>query len=126
MYVDMSLIASCRSKVLCKTATLKKNTNWFSRPSIAYCRSKVLQNAPGGVSTFIKLPFVSMIFVLSIFVVVFTQVVLYIHLQGVDDIRNYTCELLFPHTFHSSTNNQPHNYLSLTRTVTGIGPRKML
>ena len=31
---------------LCKTATLKKIEKWFSRPNIASCRSKVLQNAP--------------------------------------------------------------------------------
>ena len=42
---------------LCKTATLKKTKNWFS---------KVLQNAPM-LLTFIILPFVIMIFVLSIF-----------------------------------------------------------
>ena len=29
-------------------ATLKKTENWFSRPIIASCRSKVLQNAPRG------------------------------------------------------------------------------
>ena len=33
---------------LCKTATLKKNESWVSTPIIAYCRSKVLQNAPRG------------------------------------------------------------------------------
>ena len=32
---------------LCQ-ATLKKNENWFSRPIIAKCRSKVLQNTPRG------------------------------------------------------------------------------
>ena len=53
-------------------ATLKKKTkNWFSRPIIAYCRSKVLQNAPREhsaiLSTFIKLPFVFKLFNLSIF-----------------------------------------------------------
>ena len=31
-------------------ATLKKTENWFSRPTIAKCRSKVLQNAPFGPS----------------------------------------------------------------------------
>ena len=61
---------------------LKKTKNWFLRPIIAYCRSKVLQNAPRGalcnkvlqilehsaiLLTFIKLPFVIKIFVLSIF-----------------------------------------------------------
>ena len=44
--------------------------NCFSRPIIAYCRSKVLQNAPREhstiLSTFIKLPFVLKTFVLSI------------------------------------------------------------
>ena len=52
-------------------ATLKKTENWFSIPIRAYCRSKVLQNAPRGAfcntMTFIKLPFVIKIFVLSIF-----------------------------------------------------------
>ena len=33
------------SKNLCKKAAIKKTINWFSRPVIAYCRSKVLQNA---------------------------------------------------------------------------------
>ena len=53
-------------------ATLKKTTNWFSRPIIAQCRSEVLQNAPREhsaiLSTFIKLPLVFKTFVLSIFV----------------------------------------------------------
>ena len=31
-----------------KTATLKKTENWFLRPIIASCRSKVSQNAPRG------------------------------------------------------------------------------
>ena len=35
----------------------QKDRNWFSRPIIAKCRSKVLQNAPI-FSTFIKIPFV--------------------------------------------------------------------
>ena len=50
---------------------VKQAENWFSRPIITKCRSKVLQNAPGKHSeillTFIKLPFVIKIFVLSIF-----------------------------------------------------------
>ena len=49
----------------------KRRPKWFSRPIIAYCRSKVLQNAPRGVSaillTFIKLPFNIKTFVLSCF-----------------------------------------------------------
>ena len=54
-------------------ATLKKTKNWFLRPVITSYRSKVLQNAPRGgehssiLLTFIKLPFVIKIFVLSIF-----------------------------------------------------------
>ena len=52
-------------------ATQKEDQNWFSRMIIALCRSKVLQNAPREHSairsTFIKLPFVIEIFVLSIF-----------------------------------------------------------
>ena len=40
--------------------------NRFSIPIMAYCRSKVLQNA-AILSTFIKLPFVFKIFVLTIF-----------------------------------------------------------
>ena len=44
------------------TATQKEDQNWFSRQSIAECRSKVLQNAPREhsaiLSTFIKLFFV--------------------------------------------------------------------
>ena len=51
---------------LSKMATLKKTIKWFSRPIIAKCRLKVLQNALI-LSTFIKLPFVNKIFVLSIF-----------------------------------------------------------
>ena len=52
-------------------ATLKKTENLFSRPIIAQRRSNVFQNAPmehsAILSTFIKLPFVIKIFVLSIF-----------------------------------------------------------
>ena len=33
---------------LCKTATLKKTTNWFSRPFIALCRPKALYHASRG------------------------------------------------------------------------------
>ena len=48
-----------------------KDKNLFSRPIIALCWSKVLQNAPREdsaiLSTSIKLPFVSKTFVLSIF-----------------------------------------------------------
>ena len=56
----------------CLKRPLKKNTkNWFSRPIIPQCRSKVLQNALlehfAILSTFIKLPFVCKTFVLSIF-----------------------------------------------------------
>ena len=56
----------------CHKRPLKKNTkNWFSRPIIPQCRSKVLQNAllehSAILSTFIKLPFVFKTFVLSIF-----------------------------------------------------------
>ena len=56
----------------CLMRPLKKKTkNWFSRLIIAYCRSNVLQNAPREhsaiLSTFIKLPFVYKIFVVSIF-----------------------------------------------------------
>ena len=51
-------------------ATLKQTKNWFSRLTIAYCRSNVLRNAPlehsAKLLTFIKLPFVIKIF-LSIF-----------------------------------------------------------
>ena len=49
----------------------KKTKNWFSRPIIAWCRSKVLQNAPKEhsaiFSTFIKLPFMFKDIGLSIF-----------------------------------------------------------
>ena len=49
----------------------KKTKNWFSRPTIAKCISKVLQNAPRELSailsTSIKLPSVFKTFVLSIF-----------------------------------------------------------
>ena len=41
--------------------------SYFSRPRIALCRSKVLQNASAILSTFIKLTFIFKIFVLSIF-----------------------------------------------------------
>ena len=36
------------SKTCLKQPLKKKTENWFSRPIIAYCRSKVLQNAPKG------------------------------------------------------------------------------
>ena len=42
---------------LCKAATPKKAENCFSRPSFAYCKSKVLQEHSAILSTFIKLPF---------------------------------------------------------------------
>ena len=49
-------------------ATLKKTKNWFSRLIIALCRSKVLGGEHSAILlTFIKLPFVIKIFVLSIF-----------------------------------------------------------
>ena len=56
----------------CLKQPLKKNTKyWFSRPIIAKCSSKVLQNAPREHSaillTFFKLLFVLKTFVLSIF-----------------------------------------------------------
>ena len=58
-------------KNLCKTATLKKTENWFSRPIIAKCRPKYCRMFQGEHSvillTFIKLPFVIKIFVLSFF-----------------------------------------------------------
>ena len=58
-------------KTYLKRPPKKKTKNWFSRPIIAYCRSKVLQNAPSKHSaillTFIKLPFVFKTFILSIF-----------------------------------------------------------
>ena len=54
----------------CLKRPLKKKTIFFLIPIIAKCRPKVLQNAPREHSaillTFIKLPFVSKIFVLSI------------------------------------------------------------
>ena len=50
------------SKTCLKRPLKKKTKNWFSCPSIAICRSKVLQNAPREhseiLSTFIELPFV--------------------------------------------------------------------
>ena len=49
----------------CLKRPLKKSKNWFSRPTIDLCRAKVLQNAI--LLTFIKLPFIVKIFVLSIF-----------------------------------------------------------
>ena len=68
---------------LCKTATFKKTKNWFSIPIMALFRSKVsdqlslnagqkycrmLQEEHSAIlSTFIELPFVIKIFVLSIF-----------------------------------------------------------
>ena len=62
---------SLYSKTCLKRPLKKKTKNWFSRPIIAKCRSKVLQNAPREHSAilliFIKLPFVLKIFVLSIF-----------------------------------------------------------
>ena len=56
----------------CLKRPLKQKTKkWFSRPITAFCRSKVLQNAPREhsaiLSTFIKLPFVFKTSVLSIF-----------------------------------------------------------
>ena len=55
----------------CLKRPLKKNTKyWFSRPIIAKCSSKVLQNAPKEHSAMLlafKLPFVFKTFVLSIF-----------------------------------------------------------
>ena len=58
--------------ITCLRRLLKKKTKeCFSKPIIAKCRSKVLQNAPREHSailwTFIKLPFVIRIFVLSNF-----------------------------------------------------------
>ena len=61
------------SKTCVKQPLKKKTKNWLSRPIIARCRSKVLQNAPRALEhyavplTFIKLPFVIKIFVLSFF-----------------------------------------------------------
>ena len=59
------------SKTHLKRPLKKKTKNWFSRPIIAECRSKVLQNAlmehSAILSTFIKLPFVFKTFVLSFF-----------------------------------------------------------
>ena len=59
------------SKTCLKRPLKKEDQNWFSRPIIAYCRSKVLQNAPREHSTIlwtcIKLPSVFETFVLSVF-----------------------------------------------------------
>ena len=46
IFRDRNTIYLCKS--LCKTAALKKTENLFSRQIIAYCRSKVLQNAEKG------------------------------------------------------------------------------
>ena len=66
------------SKTCLKRPLKTKSINWFSSPIIAICSSKVLQNAPREhsviFSTFIKLPFVFRVFVLSIFEWSFTQV----------------------------------------------------
>ena len=51
---------------LCKMATLKKTQNLFFRPIIALCRPKEGKHS-AILSTFIKLPFVIKISVLSIF-----------------------------------------------------------
>ena len=67
---------------LCKTTTLKKSTNWcYDQLSLnagqKYCR--MLQGEHSAMhSTFIKLPFVIKIFILSIFEWQFTQVLPYI------------------------------------------------
>ena len=62
---------SCQySKTCVKLQLSKRPKICFSRPIIAECRSEVLQNAPRHSAillTFIKLPFVIKIFVLSIF-----------------------------------------------------------
>ena len=50
----------------CLKQSLKRRPKLLSRQIIAKCRSTVLQNAPRILSTFIKLPFVIMTFVLSI------------------------------------------------------------
>ena len=59
------------NKTCLKRPLKKKAKHWFSRQIIAKCRSKVLQNAPREHSaillSFIKLPFVVKIFVLSVF-----------------------------------------------------------
>ena len=55
------------SKSCVITATLKNTKSWFSRPIIPDCKSKVLQNEHFAVLlTFIKLPLVINIFVVSI------------------------------------------------------------
>ena len=62
-------------------ATLKKTKNWFSRPIIANAGQKYCRMLHGEHSaillTFIKLPFVIKIFILSIFE---WQVLLYVHI----------------------------------------------
>ena len=73
-------------KNLCKTATLKKNTNWFSRPNYRLMQDKSIAECSNGehsaiLSTFIKLPFVIKIFVLPIFERPFyTGLTVYTHL----------------------------------------------
>ena len=47
-FSDHLSLMHCRSNVCRETVTLKKTENWFLRPFIAQCRSKVLQNAPIG------------------------------------------------------------------------------
>ena len=69
---DKKIQSVCVYSKTCHKRPLKKKTeNWFSRPIITKCRSKVLQNAPREhyaiLSTFIKLPFVFKSFLLSIF-----------------------------------------------------------
>ena len=65
------LLPDTYSKTCVKGPLKKKTKNWFSKPIITKCRSKVLQNAPREHSaillTFIKLPFVFKTFVLYIF-----------------------------------------------------------
>ena len=65
------ILSTKYSKTCLKRALKKKIKNWFSRPIIAKCRSKVLQNAPKEHSaillTLIQLPFVFKTFALSIF-----------------------------------------------------------
>ena len=69
--VSCGFLALCIQENLCKTATLIKTENWFSRPIALnagqkYCR--MLQGEHSAIlSAFIKLPFVIKIFVLSIF-----------------------------------------------------------
>ena len=68
----------------CTTVTRKKTKKMFSRPIIALCRLKyrrMLQKEHSAIhSTFIKLPVVTKIFVLSILSCRFTQVFLYWHI----------------------------------------------